>query len=406
MKNFSLLTIFITLLTGNLHAQSILCEGLTNDVHASENAKFQLEIKKDKSPITKNFGPFYKSTIKFFYSTANSFTGADISTSVSTTINKIIFSGSLPQSRNLTFIFNPDDSIQSVVLNYDDKIINQSLQCESTSLLPARPVCSGPSDKNKDLYEAVQFAQNTDQIETALECGANVNQADKNGCTAMMFAVEPSCGKINSIQYSSPFRKTSKIIDALANHGAFVNVADAKGETPLIKAAKLAVPDVYETFIALEADFNAQDKNGNTALMHAARVGNEGVVEQLLDGDPDRALKNNAGLTAYDIAKKLGNDSVSDLIRIADASISIEGKDDGTCSPLQINIKQGQVIDLTLSATDKMFRLESKSLNLEIMAEIKSTSKKTISMTNKGTFKFTCGFHGANKLSEGIFIVD
>ena len=45
----------------NLFAQVIVCEGQTNDINVSENVRFELTIKKDTTPIFKNFGPIYKS---------------------------------------------------------------------------------------------------------------------------------------------------------------------------------------------------------------------------------------------------------------------------------------------------------------------------------------------------------
>lgn len=385
-------------------AQVISCTGMTNDIHASENVKFLLEIKKDKSPIFNNFGPFYKSSIKYFYSTGTSFTGIDISDRVSTKLNKVVFNGSLASSRNLTFKYNSDDTIQTVTMNYDDRIINQPLECEISGIFPARPVCTEDIDKTKSLIQAIK-SSDIDSIETTIECGANVNLVDKNGCTPLMFALDSMCGEVNPIHYTSPFAKITQVLDTLTSNGAFVNTTDKQGETPLIKASKMNISNVYDTFIALEADFDAQDKLGNTALMYAVLNGNDQVVEQLLEGNPDRRLKNKAGKTAYDLAKQWQKESIVDLVRIADTSVLIQGKDDGTCSPLQINLKQGQVVDLTLKATDKMFKLDSTALGLDLMADRNSTSKRTFSLENKGSFKFTCGFHGANMPSEGVIVV-
>lgn len=401
---FAALTITTLLAFQMAQAQVISCTGMTNDVNASENVKFLVEIKKDKSPITKDFGPFYKSTIKYFYSTNTSFTGLDIADHVSAKINKITFNGSVSSARNLTFNYNTDGTIQNVVMNYDDRIMNQPLECEISGSLPARPVCTEDIDKTKSLIQAIK-SSDLDSIETTIECGANVNLVDKNGCTPLMFALDSTCGEINPIHYTSPFAQTAQILDTLTSNGAFVNTADKQGETPLIKASKMNIANVYDTFIALEADFDAQDKLGNTALMYAVLNGNDQVVAQLLEGNPDRRLKNKSGKTAYDLAKQWQKESIIDLVRIADTSVLIQGKDDGTCSPLQINLKQGQVVDLTLKATDKMFKLDSAILGLDIMADRNSTSKRTFALENKGSFKFTCGFHGSNKPSEGVIVV-
>ncbi len=397
-----MLTILLTL---NSNAQSILCEGMTNDENASENVKFELEIKKDKTPAFKDFGPFYKSTLKFFYSTGRIFNGADISDKVSQRPNRVVFTGSLPDKRNLTLNFNANGDLEGGVVNYDSKIMNQPVLCTQSGLKVSPGACSANQDYNKALLNAIKNSNDMAQIENAIECGADVNKADRKGCTPVMFAVDPTCSENNSISYSSTFRKTALLIDTLAANGAFVNVADNKGETPLIKAAKLNVPDVYDTFISLEAEFDAQDELGNTALMYAVQFGTAWSVEQLMEGNPDRGLKNKSGRTAFDIAKRLSKTEIMDLVRIADVSIEIEGSDDGTCSPLQINLKQGQVVDLTLKATDKMFKLDSQPLGLDLMADRNSIDKRTFAADTAGTFKFTCGFHGAGTPSEGIITV-
>lgn len=402
MKIFLLLLLF-SFFSHTTLAQVITCTGLTNDANASENVKFELVIKRDNSSITSNFGPFYKSSIKYFYSTHTSFTGIDIADHVSTRLNKISFLGSIGKSRNLTFNFNPDAAIQSVFMNYDSRIINQPVDCEISGALPPRPVCSTKPDKTAPLIEAIKAA-NLDLIETAIECGANVNLADKNGCTPVMIAIESACGQ-NNPPYSSPFSKTIELLDSLSGNGAFMDTADTSGETPLIKSSKLNIPDVYDTFIAAEVNFDAQDRLGNTALMYATFNGSPWVVEQILEGNPDRKIKNKDGLTAYDIAKKWQKNSVIDLVRIADTSLLVEGKDDGTCTPLKIDLKMGQVVDLTLKATDKMFKLDSPGLGLDLMADRNSSAKKTFAVPSKGTFKFTCGIHGSNKPSVGTIVI-
>ena len=399
----SILFTFTLLTSLTSFSQVITCTGQTNDINASENVKFLVEIKKDKSPITKNFGPFYKATIKYFFSTNTSYTGIDIAERISKKINKIVFLGGLEKNRNLTFNYNNDNTIKDAVMNYDQKIINQIVNCEISGQMPALPVCNENMDQTIQLIQAVK-SSDIDAIETTIECGANVNQVDKNGCTPTMFAVDSACGEVNPLRYSSPFAKTSLVLDTLAMNGAFVDTADSRGETPLIKAAKMNIANVYDTFIALESNFDAQDRLGNTALMYAVLNGNEDVVDQILEGSPDRRIKNNSGQTSYDLARLWQKESIIDLVRIADTSVIIEGKEDGTCLPLKIILKAGQVVDLTLVATDKMFKLDSPNLGLDLMADRNSEDKKTFALENAGTFKFTCGFHGA-KPSDGIIVV-
>lgn len=404
---FKIFVATVTLLTTILaRAESIVCEGLTNDINATENVNFKLEIKnEDKKSDFTNTKTFYKATMKVFFSSGTSNTAVDIAENVSVRPNKITFKGSSEDTRNLTFKYNSDGVLESALINYDSTIVNQPVQCEVFGQLPQRPVCADGQGSAKALNRAVKSSNDIDGIETAIECGANVNQADENGCTPLMFALEPSCGLENTIPYRPSMNKTAAILDVLTNSGAFVSVADIHGETPLMKAAKFGISDIYNTFIALEADFDAQDKLGNTALMYAVRNASADIVEQILEGNPDRRLTNKNGKTAYDIAIQFQKDSIVDLVRIADTKITIQGQADGTCTPLKIELRQGQVVDLTLTSLNSMFKFESKTLGLELMADRNSSVKRTFFAETKGEFKFTCGFHGANQPSEGIISV-
>lgn len=399
--------IFSVLILGSIFsvAETVLCEGMTNDVNASENVKFELQIKKDdKNPIFKDLGSFYKSTIKFYYTSGRVFQGADISAEVSTRPNAIVFKGSVPGQRNLKLSFKADGSIDTAVMTYDSKISAQAVQCQVVGSLPDRPVCGQPPESSEQLLQAIRNSD-INAVETAIECGANVNLADVNGCTPVMLALEPMCGQKKSLPFKSATGKIVGVVDTLTSNGAFVAVADKNGETPLMKAAKMGVTDVYETFTALEADFDAQDNLGYSALMFAVLNGDAWIIEQILEGNPNRSLKNKDGKTAFELATNLKKDTVADLVRIADLEVVVEGLENGSCTPLLINLTEGQVVDLTLVATDRMFKLDSAVLGIDLMADRNSKAKRTFAASAKGEFKFTCGFHGGNQPSEGVIVV-
>ena len=154
------------------------------------------------------------------------------------------------------------------------------------------------------------------------------------------------------------------------------------------------------------AKVGGQDFSKCQAIHYAAKNGNVRIVEQILEGNPNRAMKNKSGKTAYDYAKANSNETIMNLVRVADTSITIQGQEDGTCSPLEIKVKEGQVLELTLAATEKMFKLDSKALGLDLMADRNGLAKLTIPLEKKGIFKFTCGFHGAGTPSEGTLTVE
>ena len=398
---FLILLYVLSLTSFSAMAETILCTGTTNHPNMTAlNFEIQIQGKPDKDFPTQIR---YKSTIRLAMPDgSHQIQGIDLSAPPKLGLNKITYGG---QTAKLELSFAPDNSLQSSVLN-SSLAVNLPVVCTIQGKLPTKPVCALDPDKNKSLLAAI-FSGNNDLVQTTIECGANVNEADKNGCTPIMFAIDSSCG-VAGEKYVSSFGSPKYIIDSLISNGAFVNVTDKVGDTPLIKAAKLNLRDVYDSFIAAEADFNAQDSKGNSALMYAVfnSNGDSWNTQSILEGNPDRRIKNKAGQTAFDIAKHWQRESVIDLVKIPDITVDIVGQADGSCSPLKIEVKQGQVIEIALKATaSKMFRFLSTSLNLDLMADYGTTKKQIITADPSGKFSFSCGFHGSNSVSIGEITV-
>lgn len=380
-------------------AETVLCKGRTNNPNTTDmDFTVEINLKTDKLSKTK----FYRSRISYLTPDGSFLTqGVDFGSRAITKIDKVIYTGSIT-GNFIELTVTPDGLVQSAILNNNLLGLNQlPVSCVVSGSLPARPVCETDNRRSQVLVDAIVNSQDLNQIEFAISCGADINVAQKNGCTPLMLAIEPTCGQKENMNYHSTTAKTAEIVDFLINNGAFATVKDKSGETALIKAAKLGVRDVYTSFVAAEVDFNEQDNKGNTALANAVLFGDAWVVEQVLEGNPDRRIKNKKGLTAYDIAKRNQNEEIMDLVRIPDVVITIDGQDGGTCSPLEINLKEGQVAEFVLKATDKMFKLDASSVGLDLMAEAKGQAKQTVAFASKGTYEFTCGYHGGNKGSVG-----
>jgi ankyrin repeat protein len=94
-------------------------------------------------------------------------------------------------------------------------------------------------------------------------------------------------------------------IQAAINNGADVNATDKYGMTPLMWAAEYnRNPEVITTLLKAGADLKAQDKSGFTALMIAAsRTHSPEIIITLLRAGADAKAKNGKGYTALDYAK-------------------------------------------------------------------------------------------------------
>lgn len=274
------------------------------------------------------------------------------------------------------------------------------VDCEILGEIPAGPIC--PKNLDGALFQAMDTAETIDEIEFLLQCGANPNATNSKQCTPLMLAVDPECHSDNA---SGMINDTVGLVDLLLSNGAFADLQDHNGETALIKSVRQGVQNIYGSFIGAESDFNIQDNKGNTALMYAAFEGDHWIIQDILNGNPDRRLKNKRGKTAYQIASEQHDKETSDLVRIPDQTVTISGKEDGSCSPLSLDLSQGQTIEFILKATSKMFKMDARSLGLSLMADRGSIAKQILTLDRRGSFKFTCGIHGANKPSEGIISI-
>lgn len=283
---------------------------------------------------------------------------------------------------------------------------NAELDCKISGTIPKAPSCgSNPSESLVNLLREGRSYQTLRAVNYQIACGADVNFTDKYGCTPLLNAIDQSCGG-NSESAAHAIIDLPRIIDRLISEGAFVDIVDPKkNETALLKAAKLGVRNVYESFIAAEANFDFQDSEGMTPLMWSAYHGDDWTVKDLLEARPNRRLKNKKGQTAFDLAQKWQKEAVIDLVRVPDVTIEVSGQIDGTCSPLMIEANEGQVIEVVLQATDRMFKFDAEELGLDLMADRNSKTSQVVQLETAGTYDFTCGFHHGSQVSTGQILV-
>jgi ankyrin repeat protein len=113
-------------------------------------------------------------------------------------------------------------------------------------------------------------AKNGDRetLRTLLKQGANVNQPEADGTTALIWA---------------SYRDNLEDADLLIRSGAKVNAANDLGVTPLWAACQNGSEAMVRRLLAAGANPNAKLTLGETMLMEASRTGNAAVVEQLLN---------------------------------------------------------------------------------------------------------------------------
>ena len=117
------------------------------------------------------------------------------------------------------------------------------------------------------LIKAV-IEQCSEQVQSLVECGVDIDATNKFGCTALMYAVETRCGK--TVQY-------------LIEHGANINQQDTtEGGTALIWAVCCHDMDIVKYLVEQGVDISIQDTFGYNALIWAAKEGCYDIVKYLI----------------------------------------------------------------------------------------------------------------------------
>lgn len=104
-------------------------------------------------------------------------------------------------------------------------------------------------------------------------------------------------------------------LDRLIKTGHNVNMSDADGETPLMKAANRGKLRAVDTLIKAGANVNAKDEDGTTALMEAADNGHNDVVLRLIEAGADVNARDHEGETALSKAIEDKHNSTAEILR-------------------------------------------------------------------------------------------
>ena len=179
-----------------------------------------------------------------------------------------------------------------------------------------------------DLYDAAKNG-NLDTVQALIDSGADVNQADEHGKTALHYAAA-SCNNdvlelliargvnVNqadndgrlAIHYS---RGNSKGLDLLIPQisAELINHADKDGMTVLHLTAASGRLDLVEVLIERGADLNQPNNNGDTDLHYASLNVNIEVLEYLIDKkgvDVNPLEVQKVGAKVYEVLKATKND--------------------------------------------------------------------------------------------------
>lgn len=138
------------------------------------------------------------------------------------------------------------------------------------------------------------YAGTVEAVRAALATGAEVDDEDRDGRTALEYAAADG---------------RADLVDLLLRAGARPDHADRRGRTALHFAAQAHAPGICETLLAAGAPVDAVDAHGNTPLSTAVfeSRGRGEVITLLLRHGADRHLKNAHGVSPASLAASIGN---------------------------------------------------------------------------------------------------
>lgn len=108
----------------------------------------------------------------------------------------------------------------------------------------------------------------------------------------------------------------TKKCEQLLLSGADVNQKDNFGTTALIYASYIGNESTVRLLIQHGAALNATDMYGSTALMVAAEAGHGIIVDLLLEHGADASLKDDNGETALKLAKSMDHPDIVEKLRL------------------------------------------------------------------------------------------
>lgn len=144
----------------------------------------------------------------------------------------------------------------------------------------------------------------TARVISLLKAGVNVDAADQEGHTALMFA---------------SFNGHSEIVLALIGEKALVDRRDLLGRTALLYAATGPFPETVKILLEKGAQPNNVDSEEHfSPLMHAAAEGHLEVVKILLEYGADPTLTDVDNDNAESFARQAGHVQVAEFLHSLD----------------------------------------------------------------------------------------
>ena len=205
---------------------------------------------------------------------------------------------------------------------------------------------------------ALFHAKNKTIVKTLVAAGANVNEKGSSGQTALF----PASGR------------NGKVVKALVEAGLDVNVKDENGETALFWAKTKAI---VKYLVAAGAGVNVKSLNNGTALCSTLQKQRVSVIKALVKAGADVNVRDNDGepdlftvLNSWNWSKKKDNEAVDILRTLLSAGLKINLWDYKVSAGFRIGVEdrkykldegymRSNVLDLLFAAGEEDSKYEN-----------------------------------------------
>ncbi len=179
----------------------------------------------------------------------------------------------------------------------------------STALIALASIISVAASAQESLIELIKDKRSADALEL-IESGVDVNSAQPDGSTALMYAT---------------YNVDHKLVDSLRAAGAEADVTNNYGSTPLAEAAKLNDAELVRKLLDAGADPDSPNLDNQTPLMLASYIGNLEIVEMLLNAGANvNAIETFRGQTALMWASAENHPEIAELLVASGADVSVK----------------------------------------------------------------------------------
>lgn len=177
------------------------------------------------------------------------------------------------------------------------------------------------SVNNQGLSPLMIAAMQNDKEMVELLLGGNASPLIKTADGSTAFTMATSSGRKvvaliiaeGAVLHAMASAQHGEVLDYLKK-GAYVDIRNGAGYTPLIFAASVGNLTAVEEITKMGADCNRVENDGWSALHFAAAGGYESIVKVLLKANAAPGIVTNDGRTARSMAEVAGFTKIRDLI--------------------------------------------------------------------------------------------